>query len=562
MQKIYFSLILFSLVSFQKGFSQWVSNTTINTPVAVANSWQIDLRMCDDGHKGVFMVWKDYRNGAPDIYAQHLDSLGVPKWTLNGVPVCTNSADQSTPAIISDMNGGVIIAWSDWRSQIERDLYAQRLDQNGSPLWALNGVVVTNLNEREHNERLVTDEMGGAYVVFEKQNPSNGYRWEVWMQRINGNGNTLWQPGGIKLSLTTGEFLNPRIQKDGKGGAVITWQDFRNGLDYDVYAQRVGPSGNLKWGSTALKVCNANGGQTNPKIDPDSASGGVIISWTDMRNGIDYDIYAQKIDSSGNLLWGTNGTAVCTAIGNQSAVDILSNPRVNGSIFTWKDMRNGQYDIYTQKLNGSGIAQWTNNGVVISNATGDQLNPNITGDNNGGAVIVWQDMRTGNYDVMAQRISKNGVILWANNGVPVSTAIGNQTSPKNVSDVEGGSIFAWEDNRSGNPDIYAHKIFYDGFNVGTSYENYLADFNLFPNPADNHINLNFLLLNETEIEIKLFDALGNEIYFKKDSESKVNFQPGNHQYEIDLSQLCFSRGIYFVKISGAAFSKTVRFIKE
>ncbi|MFN6039113.1 MAG: hypothetical protein ACK452_11650, partial [Bacteroidota bacterium] len=457
MKKIYLLFILLSIANVKNSFSQWVSNTSVNTPVVVANSWQIDLRMCDDGHKGVFITWKDYRNGAPDIYAQHLDSLGVPKWALNGVPVCTNTTDQSTPAIVSDMNGGVIIAWSDWRSQIERDLYAQRLNANGTPLWATNGVVVTNLNEREHNERLVSDELGGAYVVFEKQNPANGYRWEVWMQRINGNGNTLWQPGGIKLSQTTGEFLNPRMQKDGKGGAVVTWQDFRNGLDYDVYTQRVGPSGNLKWGNTALKVCNATGGQTNPKIDPDSASGGVIISWTDIRNGIDYDIYAQKIDSSGSLLWGTNGAAVCTAIGNQSAVDILSNPRVNGSIFTWKDMRNGQYDIYAQKLNANGVALWTNNGLVISNASGDQLNPNITGDNTGGAVIVWQDMRTGTYDVMTQRISKNGVILWANNGVPVGVATGNQTSPKNVSDGSGGSIFAWEDSRAGNPDIYAHK---------------------------------------------------------------------------------------------------------
>ena len=557
MIKNYIILFLLFILNIPYTYCQWVSNTSVNTPAVVANSWQIDLRMCDDGHKGVFIVWKDYRNGAPDIYAQHIDSLGIPKWTLNGVPVCTNSADQSTPAIVSDMNGGVIIAWSDWRSQIERDLYAQRLGPNGNPLWTLNGVVVTNLNEREHNERLVTDEMGGAYIVFEKQNATN-YRWEVWMQRINGNGNTLWQPGGVKLSQTTGEFLNPRMQKDGKGGAIVTWQDFRNGIDYDVYAQRVGPSGNLLWGNTAKKVCSANGGQTNPKIDPDSASGGAIISWTDIRNGIDYDIYAQKLDSLGNLLWGANGAAVCTSPGNQSAVDILSNPRVAGSIITWKDMRNGQYDIYAQKLNSTGTAQWTNNGMIVCNSINDQLNPNITGDGKGGAVIVWQDMRGGGYDIMAQRISNAGQALWTNNGVIVGNAVGNQTSPKNVSDEDGGSIFAWEDNRSGNPDIYVHKIFYDGFNVGTNYENYISDFNLYPNPADETLNVSFLLLNEEEISVQMMDATGKIV--KDISSLNQNFHSGHKSFELNVSDL--STGIYFLKIYGNHYSKTVRVIKN
>jgi hypothetical protein len=558
MQKNYFFPLLY-FFSFTFLTAQWNSNTALNTPVSVANSFQIDLRMCDDGHKGVFITWKDYRNGAPDIYAQHLDSLGVPQWTLNGVPVCTNPADQSTPAIISDMNGGVIIAWSDWRSSIERDLYAQRLNANGIPLWTLDGVVVTNLPQREHNERMVTDEMGGAIIVFEKQNSSN-YRWEIWAQRISGAGTQLWVNGGIRLSGTPGEFLNPRIQKDGKGGAMVTWQDFSNGIDYDVYAQRITGSGLLKWGTNAKKLCNANGGQTNPKIDPDSVSGGAIVSWTDIRNGIDYDIYAQKIDSSGNLLWGGNGQAVCTAPGNQSAVDILSNSRVNGSIITWKDMRGLNYDIYAQKLNSNGVPQWTSNGMVVCNAASDQVNPNITGDNSGGAVIVWQDLRSGNYDVMAQRVSNNGAVLWAINGVTVGIATGNQTSPKNVSDEAGGSIFAWEDSRSGNPDIYAHKIFYDGFNVSVAQKDYINSLHVFPNPFSDKISLHYMMLNQDNVELKLVDLMGRQEYEVKVDPS--DFSPGQHNIELDFSGYNIPPGVYILHLNGRKFMRAIKLIKQ
>jgi hypothetical protein len=550
------------LLSAAAGFAQWNSNTAINTPVCIAGGLQVDLRMCDDGQKGAFIVWKDYRmGGAADIYAQHLDSLGNPKWTANGVPVCTQTADQSTPAIISDMNGGVIISWSDWRTGIERDLYAQRLDANGNPLWMLNGVIVSNKNEREHNQRMVSDGAGGAIIIFENQSQTT-WSWEVWGQRINSSGNIMWTPGGVKLSNLNVEFLNPRIQSDGKGGVFVTWQDFRNGIDYDVYVQRVGPTGILKWGNTAKLACTTSGTQTNPKIDPDSASGGCIVAWTDKRNGLDYDIYAQRMDSLGNLLWGNSAAAVCTAAGNQSAVDIFSNPKTGGVIFTWKDLRNGAtYDIYAQKLNTSGVGQWVTNGIAVCNAANDQLNPNITGDANGGAVIVWQDIRTGpNYDVYAQRITKNGAIVWTANGVPVGTAANSQTSPKNVSDDAGGTIVAFEDTRAGAADIYAHKIFYDGYNVGLEEETNLAYLKCYPNPFTETINVSYILMSNDRISVKLYNLLGEEV---ADIGSGLQEKAaGMHSVSINANDIDLQSGIYFVKVAGEKFSVTRKVIKD
>ncbi len=564
MQKLLLSRklsICFGLLTTAISFAQWNSNTALNTAVCTATNAQIDLRMCDDGQKGVFIVWKDYRNGVSDIYAQHLDSMGIPKWTANGVPVCTQTSDQSTPSINSDMNGGVIICWSDWRSGIERDLYAQRLDPNGNPLWTLNGVVVTNQNEREHNQRVVSDGAGGVIIVFEKQNQST-WVWEIWAQRINGNGQPVWQAGGFKLANVNAEFLNPRVQSDNKGGVFVTWQDHRNGMNYDVYAQRVGPTGTLLWGSTAKQVCNATGTQNNPKIDPDSASGGVIIAWTDDRNGLTSDIYAQRMDSLGNLMWGAAGVAVCTATSNQSAVDIFSNPKTGGVIFTWKDQRTGPtYDIYAQKLNTSGVAQWATNGIPICISANDQLNPNITGDGMGGAIVTWQDFRSAtSYDVYAQRVSSSGSVLWTTNGSAVGTAAGSQTSPKNVSDGLSGTIVAFEDSRNGAADIYAHKLFYDGFNIGMSEESNLSYLKCYPNPFSDEINVSYILQSNDNVEIKLYNLLGEEV---ADLTAGVNEQSaGMHSVKIKSSGLNLNSGIYFIKVSGNKFSVTKKLIAE
>jgi len=459
--------------------------------------------MAEDGQGGTFIVWKDYRNGTPDIFAQHIDANGFALWNPDGAPVCTQSADQSTPAVILDGNGGIIVSWSDWRSGIERDIYAQRLDANGNPLWTYDGAVVVNKVNREHNERLVTDGQGGVIVVFEQKNMST-YYWEIWAQRLNASGQALWAMGGIPVTQVLSEHLNERIQSDGQGGVYVALQDFRNGFDYDVYVQHLGPNGEYLWG-TGVLACNTWGTQTNPKIDPDYLTGGVIVSWTDKRNGMDYDIYAQRIDASGNLLWGDGGKAVCTAPGNQSAIDLISNSVVEGVIFTWKDARNGDFDIYADRMDMNGVSQWQNNGLPICTAVGDQLNPNITGDGYGGATLVWQDAALGFFDIKAQRIYKEGIFQYLTNGIVLANATGDQSSPKSVSDDFGTGIVAWEDYRTGSPDIYCAKLTWGGAYVGVNEENVPA-VSIYPNPFTNQIRISTNLTGRGLIEIFSVDG--------------------------------------------------------
>lgn len=62
------------------------------------------------------------------------------------------------------MNGGVIAAWSDRRNDGERDIYAQRVSANGEVQWTTNGVPIASKSIREHNEKIASDDNGGAYI--------------------------------------------------------------------------------------------------------------------------------------------------------------------------------------------------------------------------------------------------------------------------------------------------------------------------------------------------------------------------------------------------------------
>src|SRR6266508_5657299 len=74
-----------------------------------------------------------------------------------------------------------------------------------------------------------------------------------------------------------------------------------------------------------LPVCTAAHSQDNPRIVPDGV-GGAIVTWTDYRNGINGDIYAQHVLTGGTVdpTWPADGRAICTASGDQRDPAIIS----------------------------------------------------------------------------------------------------------------------------------------------------------------------------------------------------------------------------------------------
>ncbi|KPJ60611.1 MAG: hypothetical protein AMJ46_06375, partial [Latescibacteria bacterium DG_63] len=202
-----------------------------------------------------------------------------------------------------------------------------------------------------------------------------------------------WQQNGNSLCTAANDQERARIVSDGAGGAIITWKDCRGG-NYDVYAQRTDSTGTVLWTSDGVAICTtAAGAQCQPGISSDGA-GGAIISWQDYRSGSHYDIYVQRVNSSGTVQWTTNGVAICTASNNQEVPEIISDG-AGGAIIVWYDYRSGSdYDIYAQRVNSSGTVQWTVNGVAICTASDYQKSARISSDGAGGAIITWEDFRS------------------------------------------------------------------------------------------------------------------------------------------------------------------------
>lgn len=235
----------------------------------------------------------------------------------------------------------------------------------------------------------------------------------------------------------------PVLISDGKNGVIVAWRDAQKG-NYDVFAQRISETGEILWDVNGVAVCDHNSSQSAPVIVSDS-KGGAIVVWGDTRNG-SQDSFAQRIDSNGKKLWQENGVSVCTDPTLQDDFSAIADGN-GGVIIVWEDWRSGNQDIYTQKISADGQPIWNQNGIPVFDAKGDQYDPTIVSDGEGGAIFVWWDISTPDWDILAQRIDSKGNAVWET-PIPVCSAKGNQGGPTIVTDGHGGVFCVWPDYRN------------------------------------------------------------------------------------------------------------------
>ena len=440
----------------------WPHDPLLNMPIASNPAAQNPRCIVPDGAGGDFIVWEDFRNLADyDIYAQHLTASGAvaPGWPTTGLAICTASGTQDAPTAVSDGAGGAIISWTDRRAGSNGDIFAMRVNGNGTfPAgWPANGRQLLADTHDEFGPVIVSDGAGGAELAWSYTFGVGDI--DIYGARVNASGtvlwaHSLWSPGALQVF--------PTAVGDGSGGFVVGFQDNFSG-NYDIRAVRYNGAGGLVWG--AVDVCIAAFDQDSQVATSDGA-GGIVLAWRDTRAG-QHDIYAQRITAAGAVApgWPINGSPVCTEPDAQEAPQIASDG-AGGAIITWFDYRNPAPDIYAQRMLAGGAPAfgWYADGNPISAASGNQTFPYLVADGAGGAIVVWTDFRSGvGLDVFASCVTADGQVApgWLYDGTPLTLAGNDQSFPVIAPDGSGGAIVAWRDYRNGTIQAYAQTV--DGF---------------------------------------------------------------------------------------------------
>ena len=382
-------------------------------------------QLTGDGAGGAIIAWRSGGSSiSPGIYVQRIDSNGNTMWAAGGLNI-SNSSDMNYPMIASDGASGAIITWQDRRSGPYYKVYAQRVDHLGNPMWQTNGLALSSATGHQYYPQIISDGSSGAIITWQ----DGRVGWDVYVQRIDAGGNAKWTADGVPIT-NDSNFLHqdPQLTSDGAGGAIMTWWQYKSGQTYRVYAQRIDNAGTVKWTAGGIPIANSSSYHQMSSHITGDGSGGAIIAWWDINNysGVVYGVYAQRVDAGGAALWASNGVTVATPA-NINA-DYYSPQIVSdgggGAVITWADMRNSiDRNVYAQRIAGlTGAAMWTSDGVPISTAVNDQQLPKLIQSGNGGFILTWQDMRNGNWDIYAQKVLADGTLASSCSTDPVRIA--------------------------------------------------------------------------------------------------------------------------------------------
>lgn len=412
-----------------RGLVKWQAN---GVAICSANGAQTHPTAIADGSGGAYVAWQDRRGTAPRVYVQRVDHAGLPVFAGNGLPVRTAAGAEVSPAITEDGAGGAFVAWLDHRSGLPAH-YAQRIGQDGAPLWSGDGVVVDTSSGINHPPRLLAAGPGRVITLTQK-----GVVQFV-ARKFGEHGQPLWSTAGA-LPCCSGTSIG--AVPDGSGGANLVWTEWNQADGYSVVAQRISADGELQWGTNGQRIFASTFSQDLHSIAT-SGDGGAYVVWR--NNGFaNPRIYAQRLAPDGAKLWGESGIRAAPVGRNQSGLAIARGSDGDLLVAWQMFFESVDYDMFIQRFDDLGAAQWQSDGSRLP--TQSQLNRgiHIEADGTGGAWVVWRGVRDGTAMINTERINRwgfagpppaksaNSVSLWSPAPNPTDGAVNIRVAVRNA----------------------------------------------------------------------------------------------------------------------------------
>ncbi|HEX7342875.1 MAG TPA: T9SS type A sorting domain-containing protein [bacterium] len=274
-------------------------------------------------------------------------------------PVCAERGEQKWPEIGRlEGSGYTIFFWVDFRDFAAVRTYYQVLDENGDPLLEENGrPLIEGETWWTFIAAVVRDGEGGVIAIF--QDLRSNYQ-DVYGQRFDCLGNPLWESTGRPLAVWPGDanIWPDNVRYDSEGNIFI---GCRVGTIYtfgDIYFQKVNRDGQRLWGDYGVPVCTDPSDLHYPYLVPDGA-GGVMAVWGDERNSPNFPHpYFQHVNAEGRPLVAINGMPVLTLSGQMmdGFVSLGVPDGSGGGIWVFGDWWGTQQNLF--RLNGAGTTLW------------------------------------------------------------------------------------------------------------------------------------------------------------------------------------------------------------
>ena len=398
-----------------------------------------------------------WRNAA-DIWATRVSTAGaVLDLTdgVGGVVISASPTNETNPDVACDA-ASCLIGWQDRRDDVNRTygVYGRRV---GFDLGLLGSEIVISDETRNQIRLSLARRANGFSTVNEDEQTGVAVAMLV---RIDAAGGVL-DPTGIVLNRSSLHAQYSPAYGRSAGGHIALWADSATFGD-DIKARRYDRLG-ARLPTEAVTVSGAEHTQNAPSVDFDGSN--FLVAWSDARGGVDFDIYAARMGNDG-VVDDPAGIPISTAERHQLFPDVTSGGDV--SLVTWQS-RNAANDFDVMGAIVSTGGAVTVGDIPICETTGHQQRAVAAWDPFGSVfVVAWSDTRAGeeNADIYAARVTSDGTVLDPC-GVQVSSAPTNETGAE-IAYAGGQLLIVWRDDGADlSGDVYGSVVnTADALNVG------------------------------------------------------------------------------------------------
>ncbi|MCC6476535.1 hypothetical protein IT157_05705 [bacterium] len=354
------------------------------------------------------VIWTDSRSRLErDVYFQFIDGQGTSLLEFSGRKlVSTSLYIYLPPAISSDGEGGAYVAWAGDSLDGMVVYYVHRVDALGHEVWSEPATVCAPVGFYGQ-PYFVPDDRGGVYFVYNRLDENFAARLGVL--HVTSEGMMDWSgeyrefPGVAGTDVLLGGAIG-----DGLDGVTIAattgpWYD----TQMSVFHLNILGEYGAGWDQDGMSFGAAGERERTPRLTP-LPVGALLTFERPQVSGGTYDIKGVVVGALGETPWGVTPRRLSTE-GSAVTRHLVSEDGSGGFLLGWEDFRGGIHSqVFVARYNQNGIAQWEGIERGVCTNPMEQGFMTITHDGIGGAWVMWEDYRNSDIypevDVYAQHL--------------------------------------------------------------------------------------------------------------------------------------------------------------
>lgn len=514
--------------------------------ITAEDDWQTFATAASDGNNYLISWHHGEYMGDRDIYCTRMDTSGyIIDTTTTLVSQYIYYYNQRVPAV-AFADSYYFVAWTDYR-HTSLDIFGARIAESGGTI----DTIMISICSDTMDQGAAAIACGNQQFLVVWHDRRNG-TWDIYGSRISAAGVVL-DSTSICISAASISKNNPSVASNGVDYFVV-WVDSSNTTDYDIYGARVSSSGVLV-DTNGIPISAINEQQQDPDVTFDGSN--YFVTWSDYRNSSDYDVYGARVSPDGILI-DSSGILVSGAVYNQEYPHVIFDGVTH--FIVWQDTRNaGNRDIYGARVLPDGSVL-DSAGIPISTRSFWERNPVITY-NGINYLVAWREGHTGSgFDIYGAVLDSAVTVV---DTFSICAWVNNQEAPVCISGQDEQMLLVyegWVDSLYGFP-VGAKRIWGLFYPFVGIEENYglkqpitRSCLQIYPNPTHRKWNIKYYICSDIGVSISLFDVTGRLINELLDEYQEM----GIHEATFDMNEL--PQGIYFVKLEIGAYKETRKII--